>query len=369
MTTNPQNINSQTIKAWAKALGFQQLGITDTKLDTYAKQLQHWLEKNYHGEMSYMARNLDKRCHPEKLLPGTKSIIVVGIDYLPPKPQFSFLKNPIKAFISRYAVGRDYHKLIRKRLQKLADKISEQVGGFEYRAFADSAPVFEKALAQKSGLGWMGKHTNILNKTRGSWFFLGVLYTNLDLEKDMPIENHCGTCTACIDICPTNAIIAPYQLDAQRCISYLTIELRESIPLELRPLIGNRIYGCDDCQMACPWNKFASSTEEESFYARRGLDTAELIDVFQWSETDFLAKTEGSAIRRLGYDCWVRNIAVALGNAEKSQQIIDALSAQLDFPNDMVREHVEWAIAQQQQNKTPTNKLDQIPQKRWLYLD
>lgn len=369
MTINAQNIKLVHIKQWGKTLGFQQVGITDTQLEPYEARLKNWLGKNYHGEMAYMAQNFDKRCHPEKLLSDTKSAIVVRMDYLPPQPQFSLLKNPIKAFISRYAVGRDYHKLIRKRLQKLADKISEHVDNFKYRAFTDSAPVFEKALAEKAGIGWMGKHTNILNKQHGSWFFLGVLYTNLDLPNDKPTENHCGTCTSCIDVCPTNAIIAPYQLDARRCISYLTIELRKSIPLEFRPLIGNRIYGCDDCQMACPWNKFAEPTMEEGFYARRGLDSTELIDVFQWSETEFLKKTEGSAIRRLGYNCWLRNIAVAMGNAPRKQAITHALKARLDFPNDMVREHIEWAIEQQQKNKTTPSKLNQIPEKRWLYLD
>lgn len=361
-------INAENIKQWAMALGFQQVGVADTKLATYESRLKAWLKKNYHGNMDYMANHIEKRCDPSKLLPGTKSIIMVSIDYLPPNPTFSLLKNPIKAFISRYALGRDYHKLIRKRLQQLADKISEHVDDFQYRCFADSAPVFEKALAEKAGIGWIGKHTNLLNQSRGSWFFLGALYTNLALTYDKPTDNHCGTCTSCIDVCPTDAIVAPYELDARRCISYLTIELRESIPTELRPLIGNRIYGCDDCQMACPWNKFAKSTVEEGFYARRGLAEAELVEVFSWDETTFLSKTEGSAIRRIGYDCWIRNVAVAMGNAPENKSIIDALHARLDFPNQMVREHIEWAITAQKTKKNAASNLEKIPEKRWLYL-
>ena len=346
MTTNPQNINSQTIKAWAKALGFQQLGITDTKLDTYAKQLQHWLEKNYHGEMSYMARNLDKRCHPEKLLPGTKSIIVVGIDYLPPKPQFSFLKNPIKAFISRYAVGRDYHKLIRKRLQQLATKVETEVGPFGYRAFVDSAPVLERALAEKSGMGWIGKNTMLINKQAGSWFFLGELFTDIPLPVDTTASEHCGSCTACLDVCPTNAFVKPNLLDATRCISYLTIELRTSIPEQFRKPMGNRIFGCDDCQLVCPWNKFSNPATEDDFKPRHNFDNSDLVDLFAWSEQEFMERTAGSPIRRIGYECWLRNIAVALGNAPSTDEVISALAARKNQTSALVREHVEWALSQ-----------------------
>lgn len=373
-TYDPQQLSEQ-IKVWGKALGFQQLGITDTELAPYTKRLKAWLAKNYHGEMSYMARNIEKRCDPKKLLPGTKSVIAVRIDYLPPQPNFRFLKNPIKAFISRYALGRDYHKLIRKRLQKLADKIQTEVGEFNYRCFTDSAPVFEKPLAEKAGLGWIGKHTNLINKDAGSWFFLGILYTDLTLALDKPVEAHCGTCTACLDVCPTQAIVAPHQLDARRCISYLTIELRTAIPETLRPLIGNRIYGCDDCQIICPWNKFASTTEEEGFYARRGLSQLELVDVLAWNEKTFLDKTEGSAIRRLGFECWSRNVAVALGNMPYSKDIVAALENRLNDPSELVQEHVQWAMKRQKKHQkqgfqpVSHQKLSLIREKHWLYLD
>jgi epoxyqueuosine reductase len=281
-------------------------------------------------------------------VPGTLRVISARMDYLSNAvtPINEVLQNPELGLISRYALGRDYHKVVRNRLQKLADKIAVRIGPFGYRAFTDSAPVLEKALAEKAGLGWIGKHTNLLTQDAGSWFFLGELYTDLPLPVDIPATNHCGTCQACIEICPTQAIVAPYQLDARRCISYLTIELRGSIPVELRPLMGNHIYGCDDCQMVCPWNKFAQPTQEPDFVPRHGLDATRLIKLFDWSEQDFLMNTEGTAIRRIGYESWLRNIAVALGNASTDINTIAALKARLDHPSELVREHVRWALTQ-----------------------
>jgi len=302
------------IKRWGQEIGFQQVGITDTDLGKYQENFQAWLAQHFHGEMHYMAAHGSKRYQPDELVPGTLRVISVRMDYLPADTDIpKVLQNPHVGYISRYALGRDYHKLIRKRLQQLAEKISAHIGEFGYRAFADSAPVLEKPLAEKAGLGWVGKHTNLLNRQAGSWFFLGEIYTDLPLPIDEPVKNHCGTCQACIDVCPTAAIIGPYQLDARRCISYLTIELRGSIPVELRPLMGNRIYGCDDCQLMCPWNRFAKPTQEKDFQPRHGLSSAQLVDLFNWTEEEFLQKTAGSAIRRIGYECWLRNIAVALG--------------------------------------------------------
>jgi epoxyqueuosine reductase len=269
------------------------------------------------------------------------------MDYLPERvmPTQAVLDDPQRAFVSRYALGRDYHKVLRTRLQKLADRISARVGAFGYRVFTDSAPVLEKALAEQAGLGWIGKHTNLIHRDTGSWFFLGELYTDLPLPLDAPATNHCGSCHACIDICPTGAIVAPYELDARRCISYLTIELHGPIPLELRPLIGNRIYGCDDCQLVCPWNKFAQPTREPDFAPRHGLDAPQLVALFAWTEEEFLRNTEGSAIRRIGYERWLRNIAVALGNAPRSGSVTAALRARVEHPSALVREHVAWALA------------------------
>ncbi|MEQ6341481.1 MAG: tRNA epoxyqueuosine(34) reductase QueG [Gammaproteobacteria bacterium] len=336
------------IKRWGRDLGFQQVGIADTQLDEAEVHLMNWLDAGHHGEMEYMARHGSKRSRPEALQPGTLRIISARMDYLPPlgaDPE-SVLADASLGYISRYALGRDYHNVLRSRLQKLAQRISEIAGPFNYRAFADSAPVLEKALAQKAGLGWIGKHTNLINQNAGSWFFLGELYTDLPLPVDTPAHNHCGTCRACIDVCPTQAIIGPYQLDARRCISYLTIELRGPIPVEFRPLIGNRIYGCDDCQLFCPWNRFARPTGENDFSPRAGLDTPQLVELFAWSEEEFLQRTEGSAIRRIGYECWLRNIAVALGNAPATPSIIAALQAQANHASALVREHVQWALAQ-----------------------
>lgn len=334
------------IKQWGKELGFQNIGIADTDLSLYEPRLQAWLEKNYHGDMDYMARYGTRRSRPEALIPGTKTAIVGIMHYLTPSAlDPTLLKKSEKAYISRYALGRDYHKLIRKRLKALAEKIKTVTGDFEYRPFADSAPVLEKPLAEKAGLGWIGKNTLLLNRQSGSWFFLGVLYTNLNLPLDQPVKNHCGSCRACLARCPTDAIVGPYQLDARKCISNLTIENRGSIPEDLRPLIGNRIYGCDDCQIICPWNRFAKPTDEDDFKPRHGLSDSELVDLFNWSEETFLKKTAGSAIRRIGYEAWLRNIAVALGNAQPTPEIIQALSNRLDYPSDLVQEHIKWALA------------------------
>ncbi len=336
------------IKCWGRELGFQQIGITDTDLSQHETPFKTWLEKNFHGEMHYMKTHGSKRYRPHELVPETIRVISARMDYLPPDSNITkVLQNQYLGYISRYALGRDYHKLIRKRLNTLAEKVTENIGKFGYRAFADSAPVLEKPLAEKAGLGWIGKHTNLLNRQAGSWFFLGEIYTDLPLPIDEPVKNHCGTCSACIDICPTQAIVGPYQLDARRCISYLTIELREAIPVELRPLMGNRIYGCDDCQLVCPWNRFAKPTDEKDFHPRHGLATPDLIELFSWSEEEFLRKTEGSAIRRIGYECWLRNIAVALGNAPRNEKIAHALQSKAHHPSALVREHVEWALEQQ----------------------
>lgn len=335
------------IKFWARELGFQQCGITNIDLSTAEIRLQEWLDNHYHGEMEYMESHGSKRSRPAELVPGTLRVISVRIDYLPPEARMiETLKNPEKAYIARYALGRDYHKLIRKRLQQLAEKIQMVAGELGYRAFADSAPVMEKPLAEKAGLGWIGKNTNLINSKAGSWFFLGEIYTDLPLPIDELATNHCGSCHACLDICPTKAFVGPYQLDARRCIAYLTIEFRGVIPEELRPLMGNRVFGCDDCQFICPWNKFASSTQEGDFRPRHHLDTVDLIELFEWSEEEFLQKTTGSAIRRIGYECWLRNIAIGLGNAPSNSAIIHALKKRRDYPSALVREHVEWALKQ-----------------------
>jgi epoxyqueuosine reductase len=335
------------IKEWGVELGFQQVSFTDIDLSKYEHHLKNWIDRNYHGAMSYMAENHDKRCHPEQLVPGTIRVVCVRMDYaLDSKDSLESMENTGKAYVSRYARGRDYHKLIRKRLQKLARRIQDVAGPFGYRAFVDSAPVLERALAEKSGMGWIGKNTMLINKQAGSWFFLGELFTDLPLPVDEQVSDHCGSCSACLDVCPTNAFVKPNLLDASRCISYLTIELRTSIPVEFRKPMGNRIYGCDDCQIVCPWNKFSEPTQEKDFTPRHKLDDAQLVDLFAWSERDFLKRTEGSAIRRIGYDCWLRNIAVALGNAPSSKEIVGALQSRLNNVPDMVNEHIEWALLQ-----------------------
>lgn len=340
---------ARDIKTLGESLGFQQVGITDTDLSEAEQQLSKWLGAGLHGEMDYMQKHGSKRTRPNELHAGTVRVISCRMDYLPEPMQRTneLMEDPVRAYISRYALGRDYHKVIRKKLQKLADLIEQKIGPFGYRAFVDSAPVMEKALAEKAGLGWIGKHSNVLNKQAGSWFFLGELYTSLALPIDDPAEEHCGDCTDCIDICPTQAIIAPYTVDARRCISYLTIELRGSIPIEFRPLMGNRIYGCDDCQQVCPWNRFASLTDEGDFKPRQNLDTIDLFNVFQWTEKTFLTKTEGSAIRRIGYESWIRNIAIALGNAPKNRLILSLLESRQNDSNPVIREHILWAIDQQ----------------------
>jgi len=335
------------IKVWGQALGFQQVGISGVELGAAETRLLDWLAAGRHGEMDYMARHGTRRTRPAELVPGTVRVISVRMDYLPERvmPTQAVLDDRQRAFVSRYALGRDYHKVLRTRLQKLADRISARVGAFGYRVFTDSAPVLEKALAEQAGLGWIGKHTNLIHRDTGSWLFLGELYTDLPLPLDVPATNHCGSCHACIDICPTGAIVAPYELDARRCISYLTIELHGPIPLELRPLIGNRIYGCDDCQLVCPWNKFAQPTREPDFAPRHGLDAPRLVALFAWTDEEFLRNTEGSAIRRIGYERWLRNIAVALGNAPRSESVTAALHARVEHPSALVREHVAWALA------------------------
>ena len=340
---------SEDIKHWGTNLGFQQIGITTTNLEEDETYLINWLEQGRHGAMAYMQSHGKKRSRPQDLVPGTLSVISVRMDYMPPssKHPMQVLNNNELAYISRYAMGRDYHKLMRQRLQKLANKIESKVGSFGYRCFVDSAPVLEKALARNAGLGWIGKHSNLINPKAGSWFFLGEIYTDLPLETDQAFnKHHCGTCNACIDICPTKAIVAPMQVDARRCVSYLTIELRESIPEEFRKMIGNRVYGCDDCQLICPWNKFSENSEEDDFRVRHGLDSATLIDLFAWSKSEFLKNTEGSAIRRIGYEAWSRNIAVGLGNAPTSKKVINALVNRQNDTSELVREHVSWALAQ-----------------------
>jgi epoxyqueuosine reductase len=338
------------IRQWGRELGFAAVGIADSDLSAAEAGLQTWLDQGFHGEMNYMAAHGTKRSRPAELVPGTVRIISVRLDYLPPASAdpHSILDDAGAAYISRYALGRDYHKVLRNRLQMLAERIGQAVGEHHFRVFTDSAPVLEVELATKSGLGWRGKHTLLLNRQHGSWFFLGEIYTDLPLPVDTPEANHCGTCQACLDICPTRAIIAPYSLDARRCISYLTIELKGSIPLELRPLLGNRIYGCDDCQLVCPWNRFAQIAELPDFEVRNGLDSAKLVELFAWSETDFNERLAGSPIRRIGHERWLRNIAVALGNAPPSPAAQAALGARLDHPSELVREHVAWAIERQQ---------------------
>ena len=334
------------IRTWGLELGFQQIGIADTDLTADEARLLSWLDAGRHGEMAYMARHGTKRSRPADLLPGTVRVISARMDYWPARAAepWRVLADGAIGYVARYALGRDYHRLIRTRLQRLADRISTAVGQFGYRAFVDSAPVLEKALARGAGLGWIGKHTNLINRRAGSWFFLGELYANLPLPVDEPQADHCGTCRACIDACPTGAIVGPYQLDARLCISYLTIELRGSIPVELREHIGNRIFGCDDCQLVCPWNRFSTPTGEEDFSPRHQLDSAELTELFGWDAQRFEENTRGSPLRRVGYVGWLRNIAVALGNAPTTPAVIDALRSRRCNPSAIVREHVVWAL-------------------------
>jgi len=336
---------ARRIKALARDAGFQRCGISDIALDEDESHLRDWLAQGLYGSMQWMARHGDKRSRPGELLPGTVRVVSVGLDYGRDVDEaWATLGEGERAYVARYALGRDYHKLMRQRLQALADRIAVEIGPFGHRVFVDSAPVLERALARNAGLGWIGKHTCLIDKDGGSWFFLGEIYVDLPLPVDQPASAHCGTCARCIDVCPTQAITAPYRLDARRCISYLTIEHEGSIDEALRPLIGNRIFGCDDCQLVCPWNKFAKRTDEPDFRSRNHLDTATLAELFAWSEEEFLQRTEGSAIRRSGYERWLRNIAVALGNAPTSDAILVALESRRGEENAVVREHVEWAL-------------------------
>ena len=341
------------IKGWGQELGFQQIGICDTELTEAEFRLTRWLADGMHGDLHYMERHGSRRTRPAELIDGTVRVISGRMDYFPPdaKDIRETLQDPAMAFVSRYATGRDYHRLMRKRLDQLAKKIQAQVGPFNYRAFTDSAPVMEKPLAQKAGLGWIGKHSNLLSRRSGSWFFIGELYTDLPLPCDTPETDHCGSCTQCIDDCPTGAIVEPYVVDARKCISYWTIEFRGSIPVEMRPYIGNRIFGCDDCQVVCPWNRFSNPTSERDFCVRNRLDCMELVEAFGWSEFEFLKRTEGSTIRRLGFELWLRNIAVALGNATSSEPVINALHSRLDDVSPLVREHVQWALERHLENQ------------------
>jgi epoxyqueuosine reductase len=336
------------LKRKAREFGFQKLGIADTDLERDRDYLERWLDLGRHGAMAYMARHGSKRSTPEALLPGTVRVICVRMDYLPQTGAEArqALERPDRAYIARYALGRDYHKLMRKRLKQLAEWLGAEVGETRYRVLVDSAPVLERALARKAGLGWIGKHTNLLDRRDGSWFLLGEIYTDLPLPCDQPVSAHCGSCRACIDICPTAAIVGPRELDARRCISYLTIEQKGSIPVEFRRAIGNRIFGCDDCQLVCPWNRYARLTGEDDFKPRHGLDDAKLGELFAWSEGDWSARTAGSALRRPGYAGWRRNIAVALGNAPDSAEVRRALESATDDPSALVREHVAWALAE-----------------------
>lgn len=360
--TNPLAELASAIKSWALELGFNDCGITGTELHEDEQHLLAWLNNGYHGEMHYMTRHGLKRSRPALLEPGTLRVISVSMNYLDDGAQAAgeTLADPQRAYVSRYALGRDYHKLMRQRLQKLARRIEQQAGTFGYRAFVDSAPVLEKALARESGLGWIGKHSNLLTR-RGSWFFLGELYTDLPLPADPPFEQeHCGRCTRCIDDCPTGAIIAPYQVDARRCISYLTIEYKGPIPMALRPLMGNRIYGCDDCQLVCPWNRHTAHTAESDFRPRHGLDSATLLSLLAWDRQTFLERLAGSPIRRIGHECWQRNIVVALGNAltaasaaplpdiDTIESIGEGLNRCREGASPMLIEHIDWALEQNQ---------------------
>ncbi|MDF2180397.1 tRNA epoxyqueuosine(34) reductase QueG [Aliiglaciecola sp. CAU 1673] len=338
----------ENIKSWGKALGFQHVGVADVDLSIHEEKLQQWLDQGMHGEMQFMAEHGLKRARPAELLPGTLRVISVRMDYLPPDAGFAkTLKQPDLAYISRYALGRDYHKLMRNRLKKLGEQIQEAVKELDFRPFVDSAPVLEHALAEKAGIGWTGKHSLTLSREAGSWFFLGELFINLPLPVDTPQAEGCGSCSACITICPTQAIVAPYKVDARRCISYLTIELKGAIPEEFRPLIGNRIYGCDDCQLICPWNRYGQLTEEADFRARPALKDQPLLILFAWDEATFLKNTEGSAIRRIGFERWQRNIAVALGNAPYDEAIVTALKCAQATATPLVKEHIDWALVQQ----------------------
>ena len=338
---------AERIRHWGLELGFQAVGIAEADLSAAEPRLLEWLQQGWHGEMEYMARHGALRARPAELMPGTLRVISCRMDYLT-DPDQPIEEDAEQAVIARYARGRDYHKVLRNRLQKLSDRIEAEVGTFGYRVFSDSAPVMEVELAQRAGIGWRGKHTLLLNRT-GSWFFIGEIFCDLPLPVDAEVENHCGTCQKCIEICPTQAIRGPYKLDARRCISYLTIEHQSAIPEELRPLIGNRVYGCDDCQAVCPWNSFARLSKENDFEVRNGLDRATLVELFAWTEADFDERLQGSPIRRIGYERWLRNLAVGLGNAPSSPETVTALQSKRNYPSALVREHVEWALKKHEQ--------------------
>ena len=343
---------ARRLKALAREAGFQRCGIADVDLGEDEAHLRDWLAQGLYGSMDWMARHGDKRSRPPELVPGTLRVLSVGLDYGHDEAAaWENLHDGERAYVARYALGRDYHKLMRQRLQRLADKVAAEIGPFGHRVFVDSAPVLERALARNSGLGWIGKHTCLIDSDGGSWFFLGEIYLDLPLPEDLPATMHCGTCVRCIDVCPTGAITAPHRLDARRCISYLTIEHEGSIDPELRPLMGNRIFGCDDCQLVCPWNKFARRTDEPDFRARNALDTASLADLFAWTEDEFLSRTEGSAIRRSGHARWLRNIAIALGNAPTTPEVLAALHARRDIEDPVIREHIDWALQQHANGK------------------
>lgn len=339
---------AERIRGWARELGFQQLGISDVDLAAHEGYLQKWLDAGYHGGMDFMAAHGTRRSRPQELVPGTCRVLSVRMDYLPPGDDpDATLADGERAYIARYALGRDYHKVLRRRLARLAKRIEAEAGGGQYRAFVDSAPVLERAIAENAGLGWIAKNTMLINEQAGSWFFLGEIYTDLPLPADAPrTQKHCGSCRACLDVCPTDAFPGPFELDARRCISYLTIEHKGAIDEALRPLMGNRVFGCDDCQLVCPWNKFAQPTAEDDFRPRHGLDAPALAELFAWDEATFLERTAGSPIRRVGYERWLRNLAVGLGNAPGSAAVVGALKARRDHSSALVREHVEWALGQ-----------------------
>ena len=338
---------AERIRSWAAELGLSACGIAPPELPTDEAHLIRWLQAGYQGEMGYMGRHGRKRARPRQLLPGTRSVIAVRLDYWPEDaaPSEAVLDDPGQAFFARYALGRDYHRLLRKRLQHLAERIEREHGPLRYRAFVDSAPVLERALAREAGLGWIGKSSMLLNRQAGSYFVLGELFTDLPLPPDAPAKNLCGSCRRCLHACPTGAIVAPYQLDARRCVSYLTMELDGPIPEALRPAMGNRVFGCDDCQIACPWNRFARPTDEGDFHPRHGLDAAGLVELFEWDEATFLERTAGSAIRRIGHERWLRNLAVALGNGPATAAAVAALERRRAHPSPVVREHVAWALS------------------------
>ncbi len=338
------------IRRWGRELGFQEIRIAGIELGDAAIRLRDWLDRGYHGEMHYMSRHGTRRARPEELVPGTLSVICARMDYLraDTRDAGAVLEDRDRAFVARYALGRDYHKVLRTRLEKLSARVASEIVPHRYRVFTDSAPVMEVALARSAGLGWRGKHTLLLSREHGSYFFLGEIYTDLALPPDPPVSDHCGSCTRCIEVCPTQAIVAPYVLDARRCISYLTIEHPGSIPEVFRPLIGNRVYGCDDCQMVCPWNRFARPSGEAEFDVRNGLDDAALVDLFAWTRREFEDRMAGSAIRRIGYERWLRNLAVGLGNAADRAAALRALGTREDDPSVLVREHVAWAMRRQE---------------------